>query len=120
MLDRRLAVVLLEKVVKRAELLSQLRLAYPLREAEVQPCPAENAIPGPQYIAAQTGAGRDAVADQQVVHHVHAQRVKDPLLEKVAVRAKDVIVVVAAFLIVDEVDRLALGGALVFKAKTGQ
>ena len=70
LLDGGLAAVLLKEVVERAEFIGQLGFANALREAGVQARPAEDAVARTKHIEAQAGMGRDAVADQLVVHHV--------------------------------------------------
>ncbi len=120
LLDGGLAAILLKEVVERAELLGQLRFADTLREAGVETCPAEDAVARAQHIEAKTDMRRDTIADQLIVHEVRAKAVEDPLVQEVAVSAKEVVVVVASDGFVDEVDWFAFVGTLVLEVETGQ
>ena len=99
---------------------SGLRFADTLREAGVETCPAEDAVARAQHIEAKADMRRDAIADQLIVHEVCAKAVEDPLVDEVAVSAKEVVVVVASDGFVDEIDWLAFVGTLVLKVETGQ
>jgi len=61
----------------------------------------------------------DAVADLLVVHRIHAQCIKQALLQKIAVRAEDIVVVGPTDRIIDGVGGIALGSALIFVVKAG-